>query len=361
MSWLKKIKDRYTHRRTSRGDHDPWWVTLMLDVGRPLVAILILIMCAPGEHYLATEAGWSETLAWGMPGTLTAYAGIAAVVATKRPKGAPGRATAIAGAIVSIALAMAAQPIAHLYGKTGLNPQQIALTVAAGLIPAAVFGHLLHMGAAAPKPRPVIVGLDPSGDPQSDGVVAAPVESKGDVLDKLMAEAGQGIPVSEFLAAREQRPELSLSEYRAGQIIRTPQWLADNRAEADRTGLSVSEIMSAPDSPPDMATWTGQNVSEADSLGTAGQDTPDTQGQDSTRTDELSTAVVSELRPAPSNVRPIKKPTLSADVRTYLSKHPDANDEDLAAAMAVKWPTKPWDSVRKARDRYKESQENTGS
>ena len=150
--FVRWLKDKVENRRGRDGDNDPWWVTLLLDIGRPLVAVMILTMCAPGEHYLAVQSGWSETLAWGMPGTLTAYAGIASVVATKRPKKAPGRKTAVAGAVVSVALAMAAQPVAHLYGREGLTVQLIWLTVIMGIIPAAVFGHLLHMGASAPRP-----------------------------------------------------------------------------------------------------------------------------------------------------------------------------------------------------------------
>jgi len=130
------------------GSSDLWWVKVILNVGRPVVAVFVLVMCAPGEHYLARKAGWSEWLAWGMPATLTAYAGIAAVVATKRPKGAPGKSTAVWGAVVSVLLAMAAQPVAHLYGKTGLDVQQVTLTVIVSCIPALVFGHLLHMAAA---------------------------------------------------------------------------------------------------------------------------------------------------------------------------------------------------------------------
>lgn len=339
MKVIKWIKDKYTRRHADKADRDPWWVTLMLDVGRPLVAVLILVMCAPGEHYLAMEAGWSKTLAWGMPGTLTAYAGIAAVVATKRKKGAPGRKTAISGAVISIALAMAAQPIAHLYGKTGLHPEQIALTIAAGLIPAAVFGHLLHMGAAAPKPdKPA-----PVEEPVSE-------TPKADVLDKLMAEhGGHGIPVSDFLAERAVRPELGLSEYAAerGQTDRTPQWLADNQAVADELSVSVSGIMSAPDSPPDMVTWTGHEDTDKDNHG---------------HTEDVLSEIepVTATRPRVStNVRSIKKPTLSADVRAYLDGHPDADDSDLAAAMSIKWPDAPWDSVRKARARYQEKQEKT--
>ncbi len=138
---------------------DLWWVRIVLNVGRPLVAVAVLVMCAPGEHYLATLAHWDEKLAWGMPTVLTAYAGIAAVVATKRPKGAPGKRTAVAGAIVSVGLAMAAQPIAHLYGYRGLTTSDIVLITVVSCIPAAVFGHLLHM-AAVPGER-----VRPAGKP----------------------------------------------------------------------------------------------------------------------------------------------------------------------------------------------------
>lgn len=352
MSVLKWIKEKYTQRRSARDEHDPWWVTLMLDVGRPLIAVLILTMCAPGEHYLAMEAGWSETLAWGMPGTLTAYAGIAAVVATKRPKGAPGRTTAILGAVVSIALAMAAQPIAHLYGRQGLNPEEVWLTIIAGLIPAAVFGHLLHMGAVS---KPVKVS-----DTKSD---SPPDMSKTEVLDKAFTDSGgHGIPVSEFLSERgilSMYPGVRVST--DGQDT-TPQWLADNIAESDRTGVPLSEIMSEPDSQPDSASWTaGQDIEPdmiIDEL-SAGQDTDIEMdnfgfGQPDVSVVNPITQAVTPVRPALSNVRPIKKATLSADVRAFMEGHPSADDADLAAAIAVKWPDKPWDSVRKARDRYQE-------
>jgi hypothetical protein len=143
-SWLRRTLDKESVRTP---DKDLWWVRVILNVGRPVVAVFVLVMCAPGEHYLALQAGWSERLAWGMPGTLTAYAGIAAVVATKRGPNAPGHATAVWGAVVSIVLAMAAQPVAHLYGRVGLTQEQVTLTVVVSCIPALVFGHLLHMAA----------------------------------------------------------------------------------------------------------------------------------------------------------------------------------------------------------------------
>lgn len=145
---VRWLKDKIEKRRNERDDHDPWWVTLMLDVGRPAVAIMILTMCAPGEHHLGVMAGWTTGMAWLTPATLTAYAGISAVVATKRVKGVPGHRTAVAGAILSILLAMAAQPVAHLYEQGLITGHRFALTIVVSVVPAAVFGHLLHMGAA---------------------------------------------------------------------------------------------------------------------------------------------------------------------------------------------------------------------
>lgn len=145
---VRWLKDKIEKRKNERDDHDPWWVTLMLDVGRPAVAIMILTMCAPGEHYLGVMAGWTRGMAWLTPATLTAYAGISAVVATKRPKGSPGHWTAVLGAILSIGLAMAAQPVAHLYEQHLITGHRFVLTIVVSVVPAAVFGHLLHMGAA---------------------------------------------------------------------------------------------------------------------------------------------------------------------------------------------------------------------
>lgn len=146
--FVRWLKDKIEQRKNERDDHDPWWVTLMLDVGRPAVAIMILTMCAPGEHYLGVMAGWTRGMAWLTPATLTAYAGISAVVATKRPKGSPGHRTAVLGAILSIGLAMAAQPVAHLYEQHLITGHRFVLTIVVSVVPAAVFGHLLHMGAA---------------------------------------------------------------------------------------------------------------------------------------------------------------------------------------------------------------------
>jgi hypothetical protein len=176
--WKKSPKDTATvvpvpGSRVKDKDEELAWVNGIQNVVRPAVAVIVLIMCAPGEHYLAHLAGWNKELSWGMPAVLTMYAGVAAVVATKRGKGAPGKKTAVGGAIVSIVLAMAAQPIAHLYGS-GWQPGDIwtykqTLTVVVSCIPALVFGHLLHLAASPAGARALsrvagVLGAVPSGD-----------------------------------------------------------------------------------------------------------------------------------------------------------------------------------------------------
>jgi hypothetical protein len=135
----------------------PWWVRAFVALGRPVVTVTVLVLCAPGEHHLAVLAGWSSTLAWGMAAVLAAYAGLAAVVAAQRPKGAPGHRTAVAGAGISLLLAMAAQPVSHLFvtGWLTADPRPpLWLVIIVSCVPAPVLAHLLHMTAiplAAPE------------------------------------------------------------------------------------------------------------------------------------------------------------------------------------------------------------------
>lgn len=330
MSFVKWIKEKYQNRRTGRDDHDPWWVTLMLDVGRPLVAIMILTMCAPGEHYLAVQAGWSDTLAWGMPGALTAYAGIAAVVATKRPKGAPGRTTAIWGAILSVSLAMAAQPVAHLYNREGLTAQMIWLTVVMGVIPGAVFGHLLHMGAATPKPSkaPAVPTLpewlkpDEIADRQAE--IDAGHRTEVDITRDKIAKAFDVPPdmISPPVSTLSEPSEIVFTDFRT-----EPDTVADN---GHRT--------------PDMTTWTGHADTDRDNHPDKVADTGDKK----------------KAMSSTNGVRPIMSGSVSGLVREFLTKNPDASDADLSGHVRARKPDTKWDTIRKARDRFKETQEQTG-
>ena len=316
MNVLKWIKEKYTHRRKTLGDHDPWWVSLMLDVGRPAVAVLILAMSAPGEHFVATLGGYSDRLAWGMPGALTAYAGIAAVVATKRPKGAPGRRTAIWGAILSIGIAMGAQPIAHLYGSGTwvVTPtSRVWLMIIVSCIPAAVFGHLLHMGAVSPK-----------------AVTEAPAEKPEKITsDDLRTADTPPVPdsVPEWMSDVHMIEEDTDMDADKVEAFRT--------AVADAYDLPVDILTDSrstnghPDRTPDMTTWTGHADTDRASRTTA--------------------------------VRPIKSGNVSAIVRTFLDGHPEASDADLSGHVRARKPDAKWDTIRKARDRWKAEQtEETG-
>lgn len=157
-------------RRASTPDA-PLWVRAFTAGGRPLVAVIVMVMCAPGEHHLAVLAGWSDRLAWGMAAVLAAYAGIAAAVAGRRRSGDPGHRTAVVGAVVALAMAMAAQPLSHLFVTGWLSADPRApwqLVVGASCIPPLVLGHLLHLAATPtveretpppPNPRGVPAGL----------------------------------------------------------------------------------------------------------------------------------------------------------------------------------------------------------
>lgn len=155
----------------------PWWVSAFTDIGRPLMSVVVLVLCAPGEQHLARMAGWTPELAWGMAGLLAAYAGIAAVVATVRPKGASGKRSAVLGAVLALLLAMAAQPVSHLFVTGWLSDTPRApvwLIVTVSTVPPLVLGHLLHLAAGAPDStlsagQPVSVP-DNAGQVQPDRV-----------------------------------------------------------------------------------------------------------------------------------------------------------------------------------------------
>lgn len=202
-SWLRRPDKAQVTPVASQSDL--WWVKVILNVGRPVVAVIVLVMCAPGEHYLARMAGWSHWLAWGMPATLTAYAGIAAVVATKRPKKSPGKVTAVAGAIISVLLAMGAQPISHLYERGLVTGHQTLLTIIVSCIPALVFGHLLHM-AAAPVVQP---------DTQDKGDVVGSLREAGYASWNRRSQVAEDSAPQDS-APQDSEPGLDAFEYRAG-------------------------------------------------------------------------------------------------------------------------------------------------
>lgn len=160
---LPFVSRRTSVRDMSAGTPDiPWWVPIFTDWGRPLAAVVVLVLCAPGEQHLAYLAGWNggrAWLSWGWAGLLSLYAGISAVVATVRPRGTKGKATAVLGAILSLLLAMAAQPVSHMFTTGWLSAEPrppLWLVVIVSGIPPFILGHLLHL-AASPVRRDIPV------------------------------------------------------------------------------------------------------------------------------------------------------------------------------------------------------------
>ncbi|MDQ0992186.1 helix-turn-helix domain-containing protein [Streptomyces sp. V3I7] len=128
----------------------PLWVRGLTAGGRPVVLGVALLMCAPGEYHLARNAGWRDPFTYGMPVVLSAYAGIAAAVASTRRTGDRGRWSAIIGACLALGLAMAAQVVSHLIDTGHLVADQPSLIAVTSLVPPAVVGHLLHLAASPP-------------------------------------------------------------------------------------------------------------------------------------------------------------------------------------------------------------------
>jgi hypothetical protein len=128
----------------------PLWVRGLTAGGRPVVLGVALLMCAPGEYHLARNAGWDDPFTYGMPVVLSAYAGIAAAVASTRRPGDRGRWSAIIGACLALGLAMAAQVVSHLISTGHLVADQPLLIAVTSLVPPAVVGHLLHLAASPP-------------------------------------------------------------------------------------------------------------------------------------------------------------------------------------------------------------------
>jgi hypothetical protein len=128
----------------------PLWVRGLTAGGRPVVLGVALLMCAPGEYHLAETAGWDDPFTYGMPVVLSAYAGIAAAVASTRRPGDRGRRSAIVGACLALGLAMAAQIVSHLITTGHVIADQPVLIAVTSLVPPAVVGHLLHLAASPP-------------------------------------------------------------------------------------------------------------------------------------------------------------------------------------------------------------------
>jgi hypothetical protein len=180
MGWKKP--------RTPAPPAAPWYARLATSAGRPAVLAATLIMSMPGEYHVAKFAGWSDPWAYGMPFSLSAYAGIAAVVAATRPKGARGKVSATVGAGFAIVLALAAQVVAHLVQTGHMDHNQAWLIAVTSMVPPAVLAHLLHLAATpVPKETPVVAPSTSADVP----VVERVVEEQRPVVPPMPEQAPQ--------------------------------------------------------------------------------------------------------------------------------------------------------------------------
>ncbi|MET9411290.1 hypothetical protein ABZX90_36935 [Streptomyces sp. NPDC002935] len=181
----------------------PFWVRGLTAGGRPVVLGVALLMCAPGEYHLAETAGWNDPFTYGMPVVLSAYAGIAAAVASTRRPGDRGRWSAIIGACLALGLAMAAQVVSHLITTGHVIADQPLLIAVTSLVPPAVVGHLLHLAASPP---------DAHQDAQ-------------DTEDASVSEPVPGVPVTTIVDTPEpiEPPIVTLERDEQSDADRTPE------------------------------------------------------------------------------------------------------------------------------------------
>lgn len=180
-------------------------------------------MCAPGEYHLAEAAGWEDPFTYGMPVVLSAYAGIAAAVASTRQRGDRGRWSAIIGACLALGLAMAAQVVSHLISTQHLEANQPLLIAVTSLVPPAVVGHLLHLAATPPVLRDA-----PEAEPVHPAPAAEPfVIERDDQPDAFETPALPPVPSQDAEDASPRHVNLLTS-----------------RDVADRCGVDPSTVRS---------------------------------------------------------------------------------------------------------------------
>lgn len=201
VAWLARPFKR-TAPHTGRRPSAPLWVRGLTAGGRPIVLGVALLMCAPGEYHLAETAGWDDPFTYGMPVVLSAYAGIAAAVASTRRRGDRGRWSAIIGACLALGLAMAAQVVSHLITTGHVIADQPVLIAVTSLVPPAVVGHLLHLAASPPDGHQDARDAEDAtaSDPAPSvpvtpiGVTAEPVEPPTVTLERDPQQDATGTP-----------------------------------------------------------------------------------------------------------------------------------------------------------------------
>lgn len=246
MNRLRRTVTRWFHRPTpaaGRRPAVPLWVRGLTAGGRPVVLGVALLMCAPGEYHLARNAGWRDPFTYGMPVVLSAYAGIAAAVASTRRPGDRGRWSAIIGACLALGLAMAAQVVSHLIDTGHLVADQPTLIAITSLVPPAVVGHLLHLAASPPDTQDAedatASRAAPSASDSTTVELSEPAEPPTVTLERETAQDADGTP--ELPPGTDQDAEDDWAE--ANQIPPQPP-LLNSAQVAAKYGIEMSTVRS---------------------------------------------------------------------------------------------------------------------
>ncbi|MEU7186469.1 hypothetical protein [Streptomyces sp. NPDC045369] len=199
-----------------------------------------LIMSAPGEYALAVLAGWSPWVAWLMPVCVSVYAAVAAMFVDSRPKGAPGRGTAVVGAAGALALALAAQVTAHLI-SAGFAVSSAWLVAAVSAVPPVVVAHIMHMVA-----RAHMVAVEEPVVAAADSVETVTDVSGQETTDVEVAEGQEVADVEGDVVDAPSRPaELSVIVGGAGQADTLPGLEVVRTRKSGPRGRTVEEIREA--------------------------------------------------------------------------------------------------------------------
>lgn len=211
----------------------PGWVHEFRRWGVPAAAVLVLVLCAPGEQHLGDLAGWGYKMSWGLSGLFTLYAGLAAVISTQLPKGARGKTSSVWGAFLSLLLAMAAQPVSHLFvtGYISVDPRPpLWLVGTVSSVPPLILGHLLHFAAMGASQRPARVPVPSGQDTLSTPVTSgtrprprpvpspAPVSPVAPVSRPAVPAAVPASPVPLSLVRGQGQPQGQTPGQSAGQL-----------------------------------------------------------------------------------------------------------------------------------------------
>lgn len=246
----------------------PEWVSQFRRWGVPLAAILVLVLCAPGEQHLADISGFSYRLSWGMAGLFTLYAGLASVISTQLPKGARGKTSSVWGAVLSLALAMGAQPVSHLFvtGYLTVEPKPpMWLVITVSSVPPLILGHLLHFAAMPSRPRqdvPVAVSRPRKDKGGTDATVTVLRPRTGRPAVSPAVSPGTSATVS--LSKPQPRPALSPSPGTSKPSMGTRALsLLQDGLDEDTVADKLRSEYAAPDGTPPKANTVRKSITRA--------------------------------------------------------------------------------------------------